>query len=454
MPIHEAQTIAQIVTAPGKGAVGIIRISGDEALAIGDGLAGGRGMITRAASHTIHYGWVHDREGNRLDEALFMVMHGPRTYTGEDVVEVQCHGGPVAVGEVLREACARGARPAEAGEFSRRAFLNGKIDLSRAEAIMDLVEAKSDGALKLAARQKSGRTEELVDGLRAAILELIAYIQADLDFPEDDIDRLDKAAYRDRAEGLAHDLEDLVRTATRGRLYRDGITVALCGRANVGKSSLLNALTGRNTAIVTNIPGTTRDSVEANIQVDGLALRLIDTAGLRKTDDLVEQIGVDRAKDIVRGADVIAYCLAAPEGLQPVDRAFIEDHRDQVGLLVINQVDLSDMPTPDLPWPAVHTSALAGTGIDDLGRALKEAALAEAPAAENALYLTNARQVSLAETALQDLRQFLEALAMGVSDDLLVIDLQHAWEVLGLITGDTAADDLLDQIFSQFCLGK
>lgn len=454
MHINESQTIAQIITAPGKGAVGIVRISGDEALTIADALAGGFGKISQAASHTIHYGWVVNRQGEPLDEALFMVMRGPRSYTGEDIVEVQCHGGPVALGEILRETCAHGARLAEAGEFSRRAFLNGKLDLSRAEAIMDLVEAKSDGALKLAARQKSGATAQVVDGLRAAILELIAYIQADLDFPEDDIERLDRSTYRQRAEALEGNLAKLVDTAARGRLYREGITVALCGRANVGKSSLLNALTGRNTAIVTNIPGTTRDSVEATVQVEGMALRLVDTAGLRKTDDLVEQIGVDRARDIVKGADVIAYCIDAPTGLTAEDEAFIADHADQRGLLVINQTDLAEGRVGASPWPVVTTSALAGTGIDDLGRALKAAALKEAPAAENALYLTNSRQLALTETALQDIRQFIAALDQGLSDDLLVIDLQHAWEILGLITGETAADDLLDQIFSQFCLGK
>lgn len=456
--MRENDTIAQIVTAAGRGAVGIVRLSGAEAIEIGAALYNGKADLLQAPTHTIHYGWVCDDAGNRVDEALFMIMRAPRSYTGEDVLEIQCHGGAVATGEVLRLALAAGARAAEAGEFTRRAFLNGKLDFTRAEAIMDLVDAKSPAMLGLAAEQKHGRLEAQVEALREELLELIAYLQADIDYPEDDIERLSEEEYLARAAALEGTLGALIASGERGRLYRDGIRVAIAGRPNVGKSSLLNALAGRESAIVTDIPGTTRDIVRERLTIGGFYVDILDTAGLRKATDTVEAIGIDRARATASAADLVLYVVDPAQGFDEEDAATLADLDPDKVLIVHNKSDLG-LSQPVLPaafadLPQTTLSAKEESGMDELSAVIQERAMAQAPESADSFYVTNVRHLSLLDVARKDVAQFQRSLEMGLPEDLLVIDLQHAWENLGLITGATAADDLLDEIFSKFCLGK
>lgn len=456
--MRELETIAQVVTAPGTGAVGIVRISGDEARAIGDSLYEGRERLSEAPTHTIHYGWVRRPSGERIDEALFMTMWAPRTYTGEDVVEIQCHGGTVATQEVLRAVLEAGAVPAEAGEFSRRAYLNGKLDLTRAEAIMDLVEAKNATMLRLAAEQKHGLLETKIEHLREALLALIAYLQADIDFPEDDIERLDEATYSARATDIMNEIRRLIASGERGRLYKEGISLAIAGQPNVGKSSLTNALLGRQAAIVTDIPGTTRDVLRNRLTIGGLSVELLDTAGLRETADPVEAIGVALAEKAVQEADYLIYVLDGTRAVDQVDLDFLADHPAEKVLLVENKADLVDKPTA-LPAPyqdrtVLHLSAKTGEGMDELERAVADLALAGMPESDDSFYVTNLRHLILLEGALADLESFCDGIRAGMSADFTVIDLQHAWVYLGLIIGAVAEDDLMNEIFSRFCLGK
>lgn len=451
-------TIAQIITAPGRGAVGIVRISGPDAIAMAAALYDGRTSLNDVPSHSITYGWVHDENGRRIDEALFLVMKAPKTYTGEDIVEIQCHGGTVATSEVLRLVMAVGARPAEEGEFTRRAFLNGKIDFTRAEAIMDLVDAKSQQMLSVAAQQKNGYLQRKIEGVRAEILELIAFLQADIDYPDDDIERLTPDEFVSRAEDIIDTLSTLLATQQRGRMYREGIRVAIAGKPNVGKSSLLNALVGRNSAIVTSVAGTTRDVVRERMNINGIFIDILDTAGLRETTDEVEKIGIDKAKTTVQEADLLLYVLDPSQGICEIDNDVIKSQDKKKILLVVNKSDLQLPPLvlPDVAknLPMMNISAKDEVGIADLCARIAEIAMDCAPANSDDFYVINSRHISLLQIGHKDMAQFIEDIRMGIPEDLLVINLQHAWENLGLITGATAADDLLNEIFSKFCLGK
>lgn len=444
--------IAAPLTAPGKAAVGIVRLSGAGAIELAASLYQGAADLAGAPSHTIHYGWVQDASGQRIDEALFLIMRAPRTYTGEDVAEIQCHGGAVAVSQVLHLAALGGARLAQPGEFTERAFLNGKLDLTRAEAIMDIVEAKSDAALAQAADQKAGALYEAVQADQAALLEAIAYVQADLDFPEDDIDRLTDAQLADKVRGVLASVEGLSRGAARGRIYRDGIRMVIAGRPNVGKSSLLNALIGRDRAIVTDIAGTTRDVVAENLSIRGLPVELLDTAGLRPTEDAVEAIGVEKARQAARQADLILYCLDATAGLNDQDAAFVQGNRQPL-ILVVNKSDLrSGYTVNDGIHDEVAISAKTGQGLEDLEEMIYNTVMRDVDATGTAA--ANVRQLALLEEAQAYLQSFLTGLDAGLSKDIAVIDLQNARETLGLITGETADGDLAHEIFSRFCIGK
>ena len=444
--------IAAPLTAPGKGAVGIVRLSGAGAIELAASLYQGRADLATAPSHTVHYGWVKDGAGRRIDEALFLVMRAPATYTGEDVAEIQCHGGAVAVSQVLHLAALAGARLAQPGEFTERAFLNGKLDLTRAEAIMDIVEAKSDAALVQAAAQKAGALYEPLQADQAALLEAIAYIQADLDFPEDDIERLTDAQLADRVQAVLESVQSLSRGAARGRIYREGITMVIAGRPNVGKSSLLNALLGRDRAIVTDIAGTTRDVVAETLSIRGLPVELLDTAGLRATDDAVEAIGVEKARQAARQADLILYCLDATAGLTDQDADFIHG----AGRPLILVVNKSDLRPGYVVGDGLHTevaiSAKTGQGLEDLEGAIYETVMQDVDT--SGMAAANVRQLSLLEEAGAYLQSFLQGLDAGLSKDIAVIDLQNARETLGLITGETADGDLVHEIFSRFCIGK
>lgn len=451
-------TIAAIITAPGRAAVGIIRLSGPEAVAIAGRLYDGAADLSTAASHTIHYGWVWDQaHGKRVDEALFLLMRGPKSYTGEDVVEIQCHGGHTSTQEILRLCLVQGARVADEGEFTKRAFINGKLDLTRAEAVMDIVDAKSEAALSQAVAQKSGVLEGRIRDAREAVLELVAFIQADLDYPEDDIERLTDAELASRVQAVAGDLDALIASAERGRITRDGIKMVIAGKPNVGKSSLLNALLGRDRAIVTDIAGTTRDVVTEHLTVGGVPVEILDTAGIRETADTIEAIGVERAKAASQEADLVLYVVDASRGLDSDDESFLSALSGKACLLVVNKSDLNgEMAVPGaFSDKHVRISAKAVVGIDVLEKAILGVILHDKTVGSgDTAVVSNARHIALLERCAADLASFLDGLAMDMSKDILVIDLQNAWENLGLITGDTASEDLIDTIFSKFCLGK
>lgn len=452
--MHSTDTIAAIITAPGRAAVSIIRISGDRVFDLVTPIYHGKADLANVPSHTVHYGWIIDPETEkRLDEVLVLVMRAPNSYTGENVIEIQCHGGYMAVSEVLRLLFRGGARPAEPGEFSRRAFLNGKLDLTRAEAVMDLVDAPGNEALQLAAAQKSGNLATKIQALREEAITLVAYLQADLDYPEDDIERLTRIQYQNRVSAMRDDIQALIRGAERGRLFHDGVRVVIAGRPNVGKSSLLNALLGRERAIVTDIPGTTRDIVQDRLTIRGLPIEILDTAGIRDTGDTVERIGVDLAKASLREADVVLYLLDHQQGEHPEDTATLAECPDLPVLHVYNKSDLGLAEIPHRK-PYVVLSAKTGEGLENLTEQVFDMVVKDTAPNPTGITVTNVRHLSLLQQVDDVLRSFEEGLTAEVPEDLLVIDLQTAWELLGLLTGETADDNLIDEIFSRFCLGK
>ena len=458
----QQDTIAALVTAVGESSVGIIRISGPEAVKIADKIYQGKSDLLSADTHTIHYGYVYDwRNDKKIDEALFMMMRGPRSFTGEDVVEVQCHGGMVVLKQVLQLILLSGARLAEQGEYSKRAFLNGRLDLAQAESIMDIVQAKTDKGVDLALSQLQGTLSGMVKTLRADLLELIAFIQADIDYPDDDIERLTAEEQQQRVVNLKTQVANVLQNAQKGKMIRDGLKVVIAGKPNVGKSSLLNALLGQERAIVTDIPGTTRDVIEEYINLNGIPLKIVDTAGIRETDNVVEQIGVDRAQQFMKTADLVLYVVDAVQGLTEQDTLMMEDIQNQPVIYLLNKSDvgISDEIRAQLKEaigeaPVLEISARDKIGLEQLEEKITDLFFAGTLEVSNDIMVTNVRHIQILEESMAHMDGFLNGIMLGLSVDFLVIDLQNAWEKLGKITGETVEEDLLDQIFSKFCLGK
>ncbi len=458
----QQDTIAALVTAVGESSVGIIRISGPQAVSVAEKIYLGSSDLQTAQSHTIHYGYVYDwRQQKKIDEALFLLMRGPRSFTGEDVVEVQCHGGMVVLKQVLQLILLSGARLAEAGEYSKRAFLNGRLDLAQAESIMDIVQAKTERGVDLALSQLQGTLSVMVKALRADLLELIAFIQADIDYPDDDIERLTAQQFAERVSALQGQVEAVLQNAQKGKMIRDGLRVVIAGKPNVGKSSLLNALLGQERAIVTDIPGTTRDVIEEYINLNGIPLKIVDTAGIRETDNIVEQIGVDKAQQFVRNADLVLYVIDGVQGLTEQDKQLMADLQNRPVIYLLNKSDLgiSDAVRQQVfdaigHEPMLEISAQEKNGLEQLEQKINDLFFAGTLEVSNQILVTNVRHIQILEESLSHLAGFLNGLELGLSVDFLVIDLQNAWEKLGKITGETVEDDLLDQIFSKFCLGK
>ena len=458
----QQDTIAALVTAVGESSVGIIRISGPQAVSVAEKIYLGSSDLQTAQSHTIHYGYVYDwRQQKKIDEALFLLMRGPRSFTGEDVVEVQCHGGMVVLKQVLQLILLSGARLAEAGEYSKRAFLNGRLDLAQAESIMDIVQAKTERGVDLALSQLQGTLSVMVKALMADLLELIAFIQADIDYPDDDIERLTAQQFAERVSALQGHVEAVLQNAQKGKMIGDGLRVVIAGKPNVGKSSLLNALLGQERAIVTDIPGTTRDVIEEYINLNGIPLKIVDTAGIRETDNIVEQIGVDKAQQFVRNADLVLYVIDGVQGLTEQDKQLMADLQNRPVIYLLNKSDLgiSDAVRQQVfdaigHEPMLEISAQEKNGLEQLEQKINDLFFAGTLEVSNQILVTNVRHIQILEESLSHLAGFLNGLELGLSVDFLVIDLQNAWEKLGKITGETVEDDLLDQIFSKFCLGK
>lgn len=453
----EFDTITAISTPLGEGAIGIVRLSGTEALTIAKSVFKGKDL-EKVTSHTINYGHIVDPKTEAIiDEVMVSVMLAPKTFTRENVVEINTHGGIAVTNEILQLLIRQGARMAEPGEFTKRAFLNGRVDLTQAEAVMDIIRAKTDKAMTIAVKQLDGSLSQLINSTRQEILNTLAQVEVNIDYPEyDDVEEMTTALLREKTQEFQNLLENLLRTAKRGKILREGLSTAIIGRPNVGKSSLLNNLLREDKAIVTDIAGTTRDVIEEYVNIKGVPLKLVDTAGIRETDDLVEQIGVERSKKALQEADLVLLVLNASEKLTEQDRALLNLSQDSNRIILLNKADLEQkIELEQLPDDCISISVLTNHNIDLIEDRINQLFFDNAGLVEqDTTYLSNARHISLIEKAVQSLKAVNEGLALGMPVDLLQVDLTRTWEILGEITGDATPDELITQLFSQFCLGK
>ncbi len=466
LPDREETTIGAIATAPGAGGIGIIRLSGPLCRAILEAIFRPHHQGRQPTSHRLTYGWIVDPAGGRpIDEVLAVFMAAPHTYTREDVVEIHCHGSFIALQEILALCFAHGARPAAAGEFTKRAFLNGRIDLTRAEAVLDLLEAKTREGLQIASNQLGGGLYAEVERIRDGLVELRAVLEVVIDFPEDELELLDADALACRLESeVSAPLTALLAAADTGRIFREGISAVILGRPNVGKSSLLNTLLREERALVTPVPGTTRDTIEELVNIKGMPVRLVDTAGIRDTDEVVEGLGIERARAKLAQADLILFLVDATQGVTGDDRRLFEtaaSHRESTILVVANKIDLApDFSSADLERsfpgsPVAAISARSGLGIDALEEKIFAAMAGEKMRWDSGSSCApNLRHKLCLEKALAASRRVEAGLAANAPADLLAVDLQAALDHLADIVGETTTEDVLDVIFSRFCLGK
>ena len=464
------KTIAAISTAMSASGIGIVRISGDEAMDVISRIyrsKNGKKNIREVQSHTIHYGFIYDGE-DVVDEVLVMIMRGPHTYTGEDTVEIDCHGGVYAMKKVLETVLKNGAVTAEPGEFTKRAFLNGRLDLSQAEAVMDVIQAKNSMALKSSVEQLKGSVQRAVKEIRSRLLYQIAYIESALDDPE----HYDLTGYPQELRVIVDketkEIQDLLKTADDGRMIQEGIKTVilgkpnagkLIGKPNAGKSSLLNLLVGENKAIVTDIEGTTRDILEEYISLNGITLRVIDTAGIRETEDVVEKIGVGKAKQMAEDADLILYVVDSSRSLDENDEEIIELLSGRKSIVIYNKTDLE--PVVDMEKikqrtgsPVIPVSVVEETGIRKLEDEIKNMFFQGELSFNDEVYITNARHKAALEEAKESLELVKNSIDMGMAEDFFSIDLMNAYESLGRIVGESVGEDLVNEIFSKFCMGK
>lgn len=454
-------TIAAVATAMNASGIGIIRISGEESMDVIYRIyrsKGGKKNIKNVASHTIHYGYIYDGE-DIVDEVLVMIMKAPRTFTGEDTVEIDCHGGIYAMNRVLETVLKNGARIAEPGEFTKRAFLNGRLDLSQAEAVIDVINAKNEYALKSSMKQLKGSVMEAIREIRSQIIYHIAYIESALDDPE----HISVDGYGKELLISVNDVEKkikrLLSTASEGKMIREGIKTVILGKPNAGKSSLLNVLVGENKAIVTDIAGTTRDVLEEYITLQGISLKIIDTAGIRDTQDVVEQIGVERAIEHGKDADLILYVVDSSLPLDENDNQIIELLQEKKAIVLLNKTDLEGVVTKEqlsrrIAHPILSISAKEETGIQEMEAKIKELFFSGEISFNDEVYITNARHKEALEEALESLSMVKNSIEMELPEDFYSIDLMNAYEALGRILGESVGEDLVNEIFSKFCTGK
>lgn len=448
-------TIAAISTALGVGAISIIRISGDDALDIVNKITKAQ-KIKKVKSHTIYYDFIVD-DDKIIDEVLISVMLAPKTFTKENVVEINCHGGIATTNKVLELLLTNGCRLAEPGEFTKRAFLNGRIDLIEAEGIMNLINSKTETSRNLALNQVSGKTSQLIKDLRQKILEVLANIAVNIDYPEyEDIEELTIQDLKIKIIDIENEIKCILKKSENGKIVKEGINLALIGRPNVGKSSLLNSLLETDKAIVTDIAGTTRDCVEGTINLDGIIVNITDTAGIRQTDDIIESIGVNKSINLIDKANLVVLLLNNNEKLTKDDLTLLEKIKDTNYVIVVNKIDLEKkIETDKLDQnKIVYISALNNEGIDKLKDKIKEIFNFEQIETDDLTYLTNARALSLLRQSLKLINDIKNGVEADLPIDILEIDLKKVWELLGNIIGETYEEELIDQLFSQFCLGK
>lgn len=460
----EFDTIAAISTPMGEGAIAIVRLSGTEAISIANHVfrSPREKTLHEQATHTIHYGHLVDpKTGEIVEEVMLSLMKGPKTFTREDVIEINCHGGLVTVNRVLQLVLQYGARLAEPGEFTKRAFLNGRIDLSQAEAVMDLIRAKTDRAMNVALGQMDGKLSRLIASLRQALLETLAQVEVNIDYPEyDDVEEMTLPMIIEKSGWVKKEIEYLLQTSTQGKILREGLSTVIVGRPNVGKSSLLNSLVQENKAIVTEIAGTTRDIIEEYVNVRGVPLKLVDTAGIRETEDIVERIGVERSRQVLKQADLILLVLNQSDELTTEDERLFEAVDGMDVIVVLNKTDLEQKIDMNRVKQLaklskiVTTSLLTDVGVDQLEEAIASLFFGGSLESSDLTYVSNARHIALLHQAKQTIEDAIQAAYAGVPIDMIQIDVTRTWEILGEITGDTVEESLLDQLFSQFCLGK
>ena len=457
MITREFDTIAAISTPLGEGAIGIVRLSGTDSFKIAQKIFKGKDLNS-VASHTLNYGHIVDPDKDEiLDEVMVGAMRSPKTFTREDIIEINTHGGIAVTNEILQLVIREGARLAEPGEFTKRAFLNGRVDLTQAEAVMDIIRAKTDKAMNIAVKQLDGSLSDLINNTRQEILNTLAQVEVNIDYPEyDDVEEATTEIIREKTTEFEALLTNLLKTARRGKILREGISTAIIGRPNVGKSSLLNNLLREEKAIVTDIEGTTRDVIEEYVNINGVPLKLVDTAGIRETEDIVERIGVERSRKALKEADLVLLVLNASEPLTDQDRQLLDISQDSNRIILLNKVDLpQQIELDEIPADHIKISVLKNQNINHLEDRINALFFENAGLVEqDATYLSNARHISLIEKAVESLQAVNEGLAMGMPVDLLQVDLTRTWEILGEITGDAAPDELITQLFSQFCLGK
>ena len=459
----EFDTIAAISTPPGEGGIGIVRLSGEEAFVIADKIYEmGNKLLADQPSHTIHYGNIIETENNeKIDEVLVTVMKEPKTYTRENIVEINTHGGIHVTNRVLQAVLSAGARLAEPGEFTKRAFLNGRIDLSQAEAVMDVIRAKTDRAMHNAISQLDGNLSQLIKNIRQEILETLAQVEVNIDYPEyDEVEEMTTKILKEKTVEVKAHLEEILETAKQGKILRDGLRTAIIGRPNVGKSSLLNAFVRSDKAIVTNIAGTTRDIVEEYVNIKGVPLKLIDTAGIRETEDEVERIGVSRSRIAVKEAELVLLIFDQSQNLTEEDLELLDLTAEKERLVILNKVDLDQKLNIEKlkerlgEEEIISISVMEDEGIKKLEEKIVDLFFKGQTGEKDASYISNVRHISLLESAKQALDDVLEGIELGMPVDLVQIDLTRAWNKLGEVTGDAVQDELITQLFSQFCLGK
>lgn len=453
-------TIAAIATPLGESGIGVIRISGSKAYDVGDAIFKSKSSLPLAQrrDRSIQYGLIVDDDGKAVDEVILLIMKGPRSYTAEDVLEIQCHGGRQSLSEILGLVLRHGARLANPGEFTQRAFVNGRIDLAQAEAVMDVIQAKSAQGLTSAVSQLEGRLSRVVGDMRLHLTDFITRLEVTVDYPEEDLEDIEVPDIAGAIREMERRLDDMLAESKSGRMMRDGVMAAIAGTPNAGKSSLLNRFLETERAIVTDVPGTTRDVIEEWISIQGVPICLVDTAGIRSTDDTVEQIGVRRAKEYMERADIILVVVDQSRPLQEEDRQILETARGRQALIVLNKEDLQPaFETEELQsygLPILSISASTGAGMGALKDAMLSLALKQGLTAAQSALLANTRHIELVRQSREALQRALDTIEAGMPVDCAIVDIREAWELLGSITGDTVHDDIIEEIFSRFCLGK
>lgn len=455
-------TIAAISTPLGEGGIGIVRISGPDAAKIAKKIfKAKKGDFLQAGSHRLIYGHVYDRSGKIVDEVLLSYMKAPHTYTREDIVEINCHGGIVPLRKTLEVVLAEGARLAEPGEFSKRAFLNGRLDLAQVESVIDVIRSKTEAGLNLALSQLKGKLSEKIIALQDRLLGLLAQVEANIDFPEEDLEEAEGRDIIKNSMELLEEIKEMIKGAEAGKIYREGISTIIIGSTNVGKSSLLNAMLKENRAIVTEIPGTTRDIIEEIINIRGIPLKIIDTAGLRETQDMVEKIGIEKTRDMMEQAGLVLLVIDAARGLSEEDYKIINLIKKKRAIFILNKVDVGELNVDESEikklsgdCPVLWVSALKGIGLEKLEEKIVEIVLGGQVYASDDVLVANIRHKRALERAAEHLSDVIEGIKKDVPVDVVSIDIRAAWEALGEITGSTVTEDLLDRIFADFCIGK